>query len=77
MKKTILILLSLAAVLSAGCTRPKEVKVNASFSTDKERYALNEVVVFHNTTVVENSRAAICKWEWNGQIIRVCFEIIQ
>ena len=68
MKKNILILLSMAAVLSAGCTKPQEVKVNASFTTDKEHYGLNEVVVIHNTTVVENSRAAICKWEWNGHV---------
>lgn len=65
-KKFLLCVLSAAAVLS--CQQNPQVVVNASFTTDKDVYEVHEVVQITNTTVVENSRMAICKWEWNGNV---------
>ena len=65
-KKSLLCLFAAAAVLS--CQKTLDVKVNASFTTDKETYEVYDLVKITNTTVVENSRMAICKWEYNGKV---------
>ena len=50
------------AVLAASCQKTMEVKVHASFTTDKDVYEVYEPVVITNTTVVENAQIAICEW---------------
>ncbi len=65
-KKIALCVLSIAAVVS--CNKTPQVTVAASFETDKDTYEVHEVVNVTNTTVVEHSRMAICKWEWNGNV---------
>ena len=55
-------LLALAAMM-VSCQKNMEVKVNASFTTDKDVYEVYEQVVITNTTVVENAQMAICQWE--------------
>lgn len=64
-----MVLLSLAS-----CKTDSQVRVVASFATEKDVYALNEAVVFHNTTKVENSIIAICKWEWGAGKVSYDFE---
>lgn len=65
-KKALLCVFAAAAVLS--CQKTPQVAVNASFTTDKETYEVYDLVKITNTTVVENSRMAICKWEYNGKV---------
>ena len=65
-KKALLCVVAAAAVLS--CQKTPDVKVHASFTTDKESYEVYDVIQITNTTVVENSRMAICKWEYNGKV---------
>lgn len=65
-KKILLGVLVLAAAFS--CQKTPQVVVNASFTTDKDTYEVFETIQLANTTTVENSRMAICKWEWNGKV---------
>lgn len=65
-KKALLCVVAAVAVLS--CQKTPDVKVNASFTTDKDTYEVYDLVKITNTTVVENSRMAVCKWEYNGKV---------
>ena len=51
-----------AAVDVFSCQKTPQVVVNAAFDTDKEQYEVYDLVQITNTTVVEHSRMAICKW---------------
>lgn len=67
MKKYVFTIL-LGALALCACNKEPQVTVNASFTTDKEVYGLSEDIKFTNTTTVENSVIAICKWEWAGKV---------
>ena len=65
-KKSLLCLFAAAAVLS--CQKTPQVEVEASFTTDKEKYEVYDPIAITNTTVVKHSRMAVCKWEYNGKV---------
>ena len=65
-KKSLLCLFASLAVLS--CQKTMQVEVEASFNTDKETYEVYDLINITNTTVVKNSRMAVCKWEYNGKV---------
>ena len=65
-KKSLLCLFASLAVLS--CQKTMQVEVEASFTTDKETYEVYDLINITNTTVVKNSRMAVCKWEYNGKV---------
>lgn len=67
MRKYIFTIL-LGALAICACKKEPQVKVNAFFTTDKEEYGLSEDIMITNTTTVENSVIAICKWEWAGKV---------
>jgi hypothetical protein len=67
MKRIISILFAAVLLLPVSCQQ-ETVEVFASFETDRETYGPMEPVVIKNTTVVENSVIAICKWEWAGNV---------
>lgn len=58
----------LGALAICACNKTPQVVVHASFTTDKEAYNLGEDIRITNTTTVENSVIAICKWEWAGKV---------
>ena len=67
MKRIISIIFAAVLLLPVSCQQ-EPVEVFASFETDRETYGPMEPVVIRNTTVVENSVIAICKWEWAGNV---------
>ena len=67
MKRIISIIFAAVLLLPVSCQQ-EPVEVFASFETDRETYGPMEPVVVKNTTVVENSVIAICKWEWAGNV---------
>ena len=67
MKRIISIIFAAVLLLPVSCQQ-EPVEVFASFETDRDTYGPMEPVVIRNTTVVENSVIAICKWEWAGNV---------
>lgn len=67
MKRIISIIFAAVLLLPVSCQQ-EPVEVIASFETDRDTYGPMEPVVIRNTTVVENSVIAICKWEWAGNV---------
>ena len=68
MKKILSIIFAAIILLPLSCQKKESVEVFASFETNRETYGPNEPIVLTNTTVVNNSVIAICKWEWLGNV---------
>lgn len=65
MRKTAIVLLFLAAVLS--CSKEPVVEVRASFTTKSDVLQIGEELVIENTSIVRNNILAFCKWEYGNE----------
>lgn len=67
MKRILSIIFAAILLLPVSCKK-ETVEVFASFETNRETYGPMEPVIIKNTTTVNNSVIAICKWEWAGNV---------
>ncbi|MBR5563559.1 MAG: PKD domain-containing protein [Bacteroidales bacterium] len=67
MKRIISIIFAAILLLPVSCKK-ETVEVFASFDVNRDVYGPMEPVLVTNTTTVNNSVIAICKWEWAGNV---------